>query len=136
MFEGEDAHFLAGRSLSKKGNCHGGREGVVLRGLVLARAISTLALKASTVSALTTGPGSWFHSLTTVKLGCKSDILAVAVGTALPALILTAIASKNNLYRLSFFPCTIREWNKLEPGAVEAGSFAQFKSELARTLLH
>ncbi|KAI8518004.1 hypothetical protein Bbelb_040210 [Branchiostoma belcheri] len=28
------------------------------------------------------------------------------------------------------------EWNELEPGAVEAGSLAQFKSELARTLLH
>ncbi|KAI8486232.1 hypothetical protein Bbelb_359480 [Branchiostoma belcheri] len=49
---------------------------------------------------------------------------------------LQAIASRNNFYRLSFFPRTIREWNELEPGAVEAGSLAQFKSELARTLLH
>ncbi|KAI8522235.1 hypothetical protein Bbelb_019890 [Branchiostoma belcheri] len=47
-----------------------------------------------------------------------------------------AIASRNNFYRLSFFPRTIREWNELEPGAAEAGSLAQFKSELARTLLH
>ncbi|KAI8491500.1 hypothetical protein Bbelb_307000 [Branchiostoma belcheri] len=47
-----------------------------------------------------------------------------------------AIASRTNFYRLSFFPRTIREWNELEPGAAEAGSLAQFKSELARTLLH
>ncbi|KAI8518059.1 hypothetical protein Bbelb_040760 [Branchiostoma belcheri] len=49
---------------------------------------------------------------------------------------LQAIASRTNFYRLSFFPRTIREWNELEPGAAEAGSLAQFKSELARTLLH
>ncbi|KAI8500598.1 Disintegrin and metalloproteinase domain-containing protein [Branchiostoma belcheri] len=49
---------------------------------------------------------------------------------------LQAIASRTNFYRLSFFPRTIREWNELEPGAVEAGSLAQFKFELARTLLH
>ncbi|CAH1242859.1 Hypp6996 [Branchiostoma lanceolatum] len=49
---------------------------------------------------------------------------------------LQAIASKNNFYRLSFFPRSIREWNDLEPGAVEAESLAQFKSELGRTLLH
>ncbi|KAI8518876.1 hypothetical protein Bbelb_021330 [Branchiostoma belcheri] len=47
-----------------------------------------------------------------------------------------AIASRNNFYRLSFLPRTIGEWNELEPGAAEAGSLAQFKSELARTLLH
>ncbi|KAI8507733.1 hypothetical protein Bbelb_139730 [Branchiostoma belcheri] len=47
-----------------------------------------------------------------------------------------AIASRNNFYRLSIFPRTIREWNELEPGAAEEGSLAQFKSELARTLLH
>ncbi|KAI8492985.1 hypothetical protein Bbelb_289890 [Branchiostoma belcheri] len=49
---------------------------------------------------------------------------------------LQAIASRTNFYRLSFFPRAIREWNELESGAAEAGSLAQFKSELARTLLH
>ncbi|KAI8510588.1 Fibrinogen C domain-containing protein 1 [Branchiostoma belcheri] len=34
------------------------------------------------------------------------------------------------------YDCDQREWNELEPGAAEAGSLAQFKSELARTLLH
>ncbi|KAI8511813.1 hypothetical protein Bbelb_109130 [Branchiostoma belcheri] len=47
-----------------------------------------------------------------------------------------AIASKSNYYRISFFPRTIREWNELEPGVAEAESLAQFKTELARTLLH
>ncbi|KAI8517480.1 hypothetical protein Bbelb_060610 [Branchiostoma belcheri] len=31
---------------------------------------------------------------------------------------------------------TIAKWNELEPGVAEAGSLAQFKSGLARTLLH
>ncbi|KAI8480875.1 hypothetical protein Bbelb_413890 [Branchiostoma belcheri] len=52
------------------------------------------------------------------------------------ALKLQTIASRNNFYRLSFFPRTIKEWNELEPGVAEAGSLAQFKSGLARTLLH
>ncbi|KAI8516955.1 hypothetical protein Bbelb_055360 [Branchiostoma belcheri] len=52
------------------------------------------------------------------------------------ALKLQTIASKNNYYRLSFFPRTIKEWNELEPGVAEAGSLTQFKTGLARTLLH
>ncbi|KAI8518891.1 hypothetical protein Bbelb_021480 [Branchiostoma belcheri] len=52
------------------------------------------------------------------------------------ALKLQTIASRNNFYRLLFFPRAIKEWNELEPGVAEAGSLAQFKSGLARTLLH
>ncbi|KAI8517628.1 hypothetical protein Bbelb_036450 [Branchiostoma belcheri] len=48
----------------------------------------------------------------------------------------TRVASKSNYYRLSFFPRTIKEWNELEPGVAEEGSLAQFKTGLARTLLH
>ncbi|KAI8493465.1 hypothetical protein Bbelb_288620 [Branchiostoma belcheri] len=47
------------------------------------------------------------------------------------ALKLQTIASRNNFYRLSFFPRTIKEWNELEPGVAEAGSLAQFKTGLA-----
>ncbi|CAH1248772.1 Hypp8402 [Branchiostoma lanceolatum] len=49
---------------------------------------------------------------------------------------LQAIACRNNYYRLSFFPRTIKEWNELEPGVAEAGSLSQFKTELGKTLLH
>ncbi|KAI8520243.1 DTW domain-containing protein 2 [Branchiostoma belcheri] len=49
---------------------------------------------------------------------------------------LQTIASKNNYYRLSFFPRTIKEWNELEPSVAEAKSISQFKAELGRASLH
>ncbi|KAI8478955.1 hypothetical protein Bbelb_433140 [Branchiostoma belcheri] len=49
---------------------------------------------------------------------------------------LQTIASKNNYYRLSFFPRTIKEWNELEPSVAEAKSTSQFKAELGRASLH
>ncbi|KAI8494540.1 hypothetical protein Bbelb_277660 [Branchiostoma belcheri] len=52
------------------------------------------------------------------------------------ALKLQTIASKNNYYRLSFFPRTIKEWNELEPSVAEAKSISQFKAELGRASLH
>ncbi|KAI8478115.1 hypothetical protein Bbelb_441540, partial [Branchiostoma belcheri] len=52
------------------------------------------------------------------------------------ALKLQTISSKNNYYRLSFFPRTIKEWNELEPSVAEAKSISQFKAELGRASLH
>ncbi|KAI8512963.1 hypothetical protein Bbelb_096020 [Branchiostoma belcheri] len=46
------------------------------------------------------------------------------ITTETRALKLQTIASKNNYYRLSFFPRTIKEWNELEPSVAEAKSIS------------
>ncbi|KAI8513747.1 hypothetical protein Bbelb_080710 [Branchiostoma belcheri] len=77
-------------------------------------------------------------SCTTPSLSPTPRVLSrqLDAPAALITLKLQTIASKNNYYRLSFFPRTIKEWNELEPSVAEAKSISQFKTELGRASLH